>query len=74
MKQLFNKRNQSPAAAASGNEGKKPQAPSRPAVGAQQQALANAVYAYAANIDNLGALKGAISLIAHKHASLHVRA
>lgn len=43
------------------------------AVGAQPQALANAVYAYAANIDNLGALTNAVTHIAHKHASLHVR-
>ncbi|KAM3568169.1 hypothetical protein VYU27_009705 [Nannochloropsis oceanica] len=58
VKQLFNKRNQAPEA-----DGSPPRQP---------QALANAVWAYAANIDNLGALSAAISLIAHKHASLHV--
>jgi hemoglobin-like flavoprotein len=41
-------------------------------VGAQPRALANAVYAYAANIDNLGALADAVKLIAHKHTALHV--
>eukprot|EP01113_Clastostelium_recurvatum_P001351 TRINITY_DN10553_c0_g2_i2.p1 TRINITY_DN10553_c0_g2~~TRINITY_DN10553_c0_g2_i2.p1 ORF type:complete len:448 (-),score=108.53 TRINITY_DN10553_c0_g2_i2:24-1367(-) len=40
--------------------------------GAQPTALANAVFAYAANIDNLGALGKAVSLIAHKHASLQI--
>ncbi|MDR5749606.1 NO-inducible flavohemoprotein [Caballeronia sp. LZ024] len=42
--------------------------------GSQPEALARAVYAYAANIDNLGALGGAVAHIAHKHASLNIRA
>ena len=41
--------------------------------GSQPQALARAVYAYAANIDNLGALASAVTNIAHKHASLNIR-
>ncbi|MFL9933567.1 NO-inducible flavohemoprotein [Paraburkholderia sp. RL18-103-BIB-C] len=41
--------------------------------GSQPETLARAVYAYAANIDNLGALGGAVSRIAHKHASLNIR-
>ena len=41
--------------------------------GSQPEALANAVYAYAANIDNLGALGPTVSRIAHKHASLNIR-
>ncbi|OAP60346.1 hypothetical protein AYL99_05348 [Fonsecaea erecta] len=40
--------------------------------GAQPAALAHAVWAYAANIDNLGALTSAVSRIAHKHVSLGV--
>ncbi|RVX69272.1 hypothetical protein B0A52_06865 [Exophiala mesophila] len=40
--------------------------------GTQPAALANAVFAYAANIDNLGALTAAVSRIGHKHASLGV--
>ena len=40
--------------------------------GRQQAALANAVYAYAANIDNLGALTAAVQRIAHKHASFNI--
>lgn len=40
--------------------------------GAQPAALAHAVWAYASNIDNLGALKSAVSRIGHKHASLGV--
>ena len=40
--------------------------------GRQQAALADAVYAYAANIDNLGALTGAVQRIAHKHASFTI--
>lgn len=39
----------------------------------QQLALASAIQAYAANIDNLGALTGAVELIANKHASLGVK-
>jgi len=42
--------------------------------GHQAQALANALYAYAANIDNLGALGPAVSRISHKHASLYIEA
>lgn len=41
--------------------------------GRQQAALANAVYAYAAYIDDLGALSEAVQRIAHKHASLNVK-
>ena len=40
--------------------------------GAQPAALAHAVWAYAANIDNLGALTSAVSRISNKHASLGV--
>lgn len=43
------------------------------ASGAQPTALAAAVFAYAANIDNLGALGKAVSLIAHKHCSLQIK-
>jgi nitric oxide dioxygenase len=39
----------------------------------QPRALAGAVYAYAANIDNLGALGGAVDLICNKHASLFIQ-
>jgi nitric oxide dioxygenase len=41
--------------------------------GLQQKALANAVVAYALNIDNLGALGGAVEGIAERHASLNVQ-
>ena len=41
--------------------------------GKQQKALAGAICAYAANIDNLEALGNAVELIAQKHASLQVR-
>jgi nitric oxide dioxygenase len=41
--------------------------------GAQQRALAAAICAYAANIDNLALLGGAVELIAQKHASLHIK-
>lgn len=44
------------------------------ATGAQPAALAHAVWAYAANIDNLAALSTAVSRIAHKHASLGITA
>jgi len=40
--------------------------------GAQQQSLASAVYAYAANIDNPAALGPVVSRIAHKHAAVGV--
>ncbi|QGP53739.1 Nitric oxide dioxygenase [Piscirickettsia salmonis] len=39
----------------------------------QPRALANSIYAYAANIDNLDALSDTIELVAHKHASLNIR-
>lgn len=42
------------------------------ATGAQPAALAHAVFAYAANIDNLGALTKAVSIIGHKHCSLNI--
>lgn len=41
--------------------------------GAQQRALAAAITAYAANIDNLEVLGGAVELIAQKHASLMIK-
>lgn len=43
------------------------------ASGTQAHTLAHAVYAYAANIDNLGALGSAVGRIANKHASLNIR-
>ncbi|MFD1019355.1 NO-inducible flavohemoprotein [Thalassobacillus hwangdonensis] len=42
--------------------------------GRQQQALANAVYAAAQYIDNLGAILPAVKQIAHKHRSLNIKA
>ncbi|MCM3744954.1 NO-inducible flavohemoprotein [Sporosarcina luteola] len=42
--------------------------------GRQQTALANVVYAAAANIDNLGAIIPAVVQIAHKHRSLGIEA
>lgn len=44
------------------------------ASGAQQQSLASAVFAYAANIDNAGALGPVVSRIVHKHASVGITA
>lgn len=41
--------------------------------GSQRQALANAVIAYASNIENLQALGDAVALIAQKHCSLNIR-
>ncbi|KAF2103690.1 globin-like protein [Rhizodiscina lignyota] len=41
--------------------------------GRQPAALAGALYAYAANIDNLGALGPAVELICQRHASLYIR-
>ena len=41
--------------------------------GNQQRALAGAIVAYAANIDNLEVLGGAVELIAQKHASLMIK-
>lgn len=46
--------------------------PANQVAGLQQKALAGAICAYAANIDNLAALGSAVELIAHKHASLQV--
>lgn len=48
--------------------------PAHQFAGTQQRALAGAVCAYAANIDNLGALGPAVELIAHKHCSLGIQA
>lgn len=47
--------------------------PANQAGGTQQRALAAAICAYAANIDNLEVLGGAVELIAHKHASLMIK-
>jgi nitric oxide dioxygenase len=47
--------------------------PANQAGGTQQRALAAAICAYAANIDNLGALSSAVELIAQKHVSLQVK-
>ncbi|KAL1599010.1 hypothetical protein SLS60_008156 [Paraconiothyrium brasiliense] len=44
------------------------------ATGHQARALAGSLYAYAANIDDLGKLSPAVELICHKHASLGVKA
>lgn len=44
------------------------------ASGAQQQSLAAAVFAYAANIDNAAALGPVVNRIVHKHASIGIRA
>lgn len=41
--------------------------------GGQQKAVAGAICAYAANIDNLGALGPAVELIAQKHCSLGIQ-
>ena len=42
--------------------------------GKQPTKLANAVYAYAKYIDNLGQLKNMVETIAHRHVNVHVRA
>lgn len=47
--------------------------PANQAGGSQQRALAAAICAYAANIDNLEALGSAVELIANKHASLMIK-
>ncbi len=47
--------------------------PANQARGTQQRALAAAICAYAANIDNLEVLGGAVELIAHKHTSLQIK-
>jgi nitric oxide dioxygenase len=44
------------------------------AAGAQQQSLASAVFAYAANIGNPAALGPVVNRIVHKHASIGIRA
>ncbi|KAJ4295235.1 hypothetical protein N0V90_007246 [Kalmusia sp. IMI 367209] len=44
------------------------------ATGHQARALAGALYAYAANLDDLGNLAPAVELICHKHASLGIKA
>ncbi|KAG2416529.1 bacterial hemoglobin [Aspergillus terreus] len=41
--------------------------------GHQPRSLAGALYAYASNIDNLGALGPAVELICNKHASLYIQ-
>lgn len=41
--------------------------------GHQQRSLAGALFAYAANIDNLGALAPAVELMCQKHASLYIQ-
>ncbi|PHV11352.1 globin domain-containing protein [Chitinimonas sp. BJB300] len=41
--------------------------------GSQQQSLAAAVYAYAANIDNAAALTPVLTRITHKHASIGIK-
>jgi nitric oxide dioxygenase len=48
--------------------------PSNQHAGSQQRALAAAICAYAANIDNLEVLGSAVELIAQKHASLRIKA
>lgn len=47
--------------------------PANQAAGLQQRALAGAICAYAANIDNLEVLGGAVELIAQKHVSLQIK-
>lgn len=47
--------------------------PAHQTAGRQQRALAGAITAYAANIDNLEVLGGAVELIAQKHASLMIK-
>lgn len=47
--------------------------PANQTAGKQQRALAGAIAAYAANIDNLEVLGGAVELIAQKHASLMIK-
>jgi nitric oxide dioxygenase len=44
------------------------------ASGVQQQSLASAVFAYAANIDNAAALGPVVNRIVHKHASVGIKA
>ncbi len=47
--------------------------PANQTAGKQQRALAAAIAAYAANIDNLEVLGGSVELIAQKHASLMIK-
>lgn len=47
--------------------------PANQAAGLQQKALAGAICAYAANIDNLEILGDAVELIAQKHVSLQIK-
>ena len=47
--------------------------PANQTAGKQQRALAGAIAAYAANIDNLEVLGSAVELIAQKHASLMIK-
>jgi nitric oxide dioxygenase len=47
--------------------------PAHQTAGKQQRALAAAITAYAANIDNLEVLGGSVELIAQKHASLLIK-
>lgn len=47
--------------------------PTHQVSGMQQKALTEAICAYAANIDNLNALGGAVELIAQKHSSLQIK-
>ena len=47
--------------------------PANQTAGKQQRALAGAITAYAANIDNLEVLGSAVELIAQKHASLMIK-
>ncbi len=47
--------------------------PANQKAGKQQRALADAIVAYAANIDNLEVLGSAVELIAQKHASLLIK-
>ena len=47
--------------------------PANQTAGRQQRALAAAITAYAANIDNLEVLGGAVELIAQKHVSLQIK-
>lgn len=47
--------------------------PANQVSGSQQKALAAAICAFAANVDNLEVLGGAVELIAQKHASLQIK-
>ena len=77
LRQIFNPANQSSGnekTRASQTEAFSQQLFTEPSeVGKQGATLAQAVYAYAANIENLEALVPAVMRIAHKHASLDIR-